>query len=43
MFFGIAAGVDLGGDPRILLLGKGNGFTHGRHVGLYVNHTIGAI
>lgn len=40
---GVAAGVDLRGNPRILLLGKGNRLAHGRHSGLHVAHTIGAI
>ncbi|MGY2737345.1 hypothetical protein ACVWYO_005092 [Sphingomonas sp. UYP23] len=33
---GVAAGVDLGGDPRILLFGQGNGLANGRHIGLHV-------
>ncbi|MDQ0839739.1 hypothetical protein QFZ54_003591 [Sphingomonas faeni] len=33
---GVAAGVDLGGDPSILMFGQGYGFTHDRHIGLHV-------
>lgn len=39
---GVTAGVDLRSDPRILLLGEGDGLSHGRHSSLHVAHTIGA-
>jgi len=39
---GVVSGLDLGADPRILLLGQRDRLAHGCQIGL-LDHTIGAI
>ena len=40
---GLMAGIDLRGDPVVLLLGQRDGLAHDRHVPASSNHIIGAI